>query len=88
VLLGIAMTVPPSAHRRLTGRPRPGFAGTHPKKRRTLNVRAAVSHVRGGNDEPGGSAAPSGFACCFKEKPRSARGSCHTLHFLHGAWNP
>ena len=24
-------------------------------------------------------AAPSGFACCFKEKPRSARGSCHTL---------
>ena len=38
---------------------------------------AAVSHVRG-NDEPGGSAAPSGFACRFKEKPR-ARGSCHTL---------
>ena len=30
-------------------------------------------------DEPGGSAAPSGFACRFKEKPRSARGSCHTL---------
>src|SRR5262249_59415499 len=31
-------------------------------------------HVRG-NDEPGGSAAPSGFACRFKEKPRSPRGS-------------
>jgi len=27
------------------------------------------------------SAAPSGFACRFKEKPRSARGSCHT-HLL------
>src|SRR6516225_8590183 len=32
-----------------------------------------------GNEEPGGSAAPSGFACRFKAKPRSARGSCHTL---------
>jgi hypothetical protein len=28
---------------------------------------------------------PSGFACRFKEKPRSTRGSCHTLTSCTGS---